>query len=55
MMRVYLVYAIMLVISLLIIGKIIHIQFVEADTLVPPDPDSSNVRYRAIQANRGSI
>lgn len=45
----------MLVISLLIIGKIVRIQFVEAHDLVASSSDSNNVRYRTIPANRGSL
>ncbi|MFO7722499.1 MAG: penicillin-binding protein [Bacteroidales bacterium] len=55
LMRIYLVYAVMLLISIVIFAKIIRIQFVEAADLLPSGGDSSNVRYRTIQANRGSI
>jgi cell division protein FtsI (penicillin-binding protein 3) len=55
LMRIYLVYAVMLLISIVILAKIIRIQFVEAGELLPSEQDSSNVRYRTIQANRGSI
>jgi cell division protein FtsI (penicillin-binding protein 3) len=55
LMRIYLVYAVMLLISIVIFAQIIRIQFVEAGDLLPSESDSSNVRYKTIQANRGSI
>ena len=55
LLRVYLIYGLMLIFGIIIIVKIFRIQFVEAADLLPAADDSSNVRYRAIPANRGSI
>jgi cell division protein FtsI (penicillin-binding protein 3) len=53
--RIYVIYVVMLMVSLVVIGKIIRIQFVEAQDLLPSTEDSSHVRYRTIKADRGSI
>ena len=53
--RIFLVYAMMLIFGVLIVGKIVRIQFVEAQHLLPGADDSTSVRYRTIPANRGSV
>lgn len=57
LIRVYLVYVIMLLFSIIITTKIVRIQFVEAGELMPSESNgkTGNARYRTIEANRGSI
>jgi len=52
--RVYLIYLIILIFGLVVIGKVIYIQFVEGDEWVSK-AEELRIRYDNIEASRGNI